>query len=176
MKIALRQRWSDRKQGERGILRVEVETTIPRRVLLSTPWLSEAVNPELGGVAEKRYGAQEMLGVALRVLRFLDLTGARPRKNGWRWCCLPAGDHVSYWLDRDGTPFMTTEHYPNDLPQEGDFPGLTRLQLPREIGLWNPPHTTLFLVTYPEHGEALQRVQEILLSGFRFDPPAFVEE
>lgn len=175
MKVELRQRWNDRKQGERGALRVEVETTIPRRVLLSTPWLREVVNPELGVVAEKRYGAQEMMEVGLRVLRFLELTGARPRKNGWRWCCLPAGDHVCYWLDRDGAPFATTEHYPNDMPQEGDFPGLTWLQLPGEIGLWNPPHTTLFLATLPEHREALQRVQEILLSGFRFDFPPFIE-
>lgn len=166
MEIILEQAWRD--GAARGVLRVAIGTTVPLKTLKACPWVRPRLRGENLSWTSGPGGAAQLLQTAVRTIRFIEATGARPSKarglftHPWA-DNRPVGlDHTLVWRDRDGVLFMTAEVYAP--PPEGAWDSYAYVGLPKGVGMWNPPATTLFLLAKPEHLANLARLRDDLLA------------
>lgn len=101
-----------------------------------------------------------------RIIDFMDATGLIP-SDAWRSIFKPevarfeAWDHPLVWRQPDGRYIVTTEPYWGR--KETPIPPNGWAIAPVEgFGIWNPPHTKLFVLSLPKRGGDVAAVVQAL--------------
>lgn len=146
-KLKMEFRWRCWKEKTRGVEVVDVDARYPARRYATFAPESEYWYDSQAGA---RYSAEK----TKRCIAFMDATGLRPCKSTlpvFGYGHNPPGfDHTRLWRAEDKRYVITTEPYygaPVCLSAWLEQHDWAYEVLPEGIGMWNPPATTLVLVT-----------------------------
>jgi hypothetical protein len=146
-KLKIEFRWRCWAEKTRGVEVVEVDARHPARRYAS-------LAPDSDFRYDRPDGARYAAEKTMRIIAFMDATDLRPCRSTlpvFGYGHNPPGfDHTSLWRTEDKRYVITTEPYygvPASMAAWLQQHEWAYEVLPDGIGMWNPPSTTLVLVT-----------------------------